>query len=559
MLIRGDARALPLADACVQCVVTSPPYYGLRDYGVAGQIGLEPTPDAYVATLVDVFREVRRVLKPDGVVWINLGDSYAQSGMGGDPAESAFRKQATNVGSLIQGRHACNGSKPKDLLGIPWRVAFALQADGWVLRQEIIWAKPNPMPESVTDRCTKAHEQLFLFSKAKWSGPLPCRFADISDDDARWIALCIDTEGCIVVKRVKQTDGGADAFGPQVTFGGTNRALVERFRQIVGHGNIATRSGKNAPMFYWQIGNNLARDLLHRIYPFLIVKQRQARIAIYVDDLVYYRGGKLPSRKQRTAAENNRLLSLWARNKQCNQFGDPDLSDVPEPIYGRWSDCERYYYDQQAIREEPTGRTDPITSFGTPKERQDNGRSYALAGMIGRNKRSVWEIATQPYSEAHFATFPPALIEPCILAGTSEKGCCSKCGAPWVRQLERINQSASIAGPKTQAKQKQGLVTAFSGYADGSTAPLLRTIGWAPSCRCDAGVVPAVVLDPFGGAGTTGLVADRLQRNAILIELNPTYAELARKRISGDAPLFAMLEREQETAPEAETELRLDI
>src|SRR5215207_7738916 len=143
MLIRADARALPLVVACVDCVVTSPPYFGLRDYGSSYQIGLEGTPDAYVASLVAVFAELRRVLNDSGTVWLNIGDSYAQSGMGGNPEESPFRKQSTNAGSLIPGRKRPDGYKPKDLLGIPWRVAFALQQpqyEGAIARvEDRIW------------------------------------------------------------------------------------------------------------------------------------------------------------------------------------------------------------------------------------------------------------------------------------------------------------------------------------------------------------------------------------------------------------------------------------
>ena len=154
--------------ACsVQCVVTSPPYYGLRDYGVEGQIGLEPSPEAYVEQLVKVFQEVKRVLKDDGTLWLNLGDSYNGSGKGGNPEGSPFTKQKTNQGSLLDRPTRISGLKPKDLIGIPWMVAFALRADGWYLRSEIIWAKPNPMPESMKDRPTKSHEQIFLFSKSQ--------------------------------------------------------------------------------------------------------------------------------------------------------------------------------------------------------------------------------------------------------------------------------------------------------------------------------------------------------------------------------------------------------
>lgn len=150
-----------LPDQSVQCVVTSPPYYGLRDYGHAGQIGAEKTPDLYVAKMVEVFREVKRVLKNDGTLWLNLGDSYAGKGIGSDHGKAVFNDETCGKKSKLP-----IGLKNKDLIGIPWRVAFALQADGWYLRQDIIWNKPNTMPESVTDRCTKSHEYIFLLSKS---------------------------------------------------------------------------------------------------------------------------------------------------------------------------------------------------------------------------------------------------------------------------------------------------------------------------------------------------------------------------------------------------------
>ena len=159
-------KALP--DKFAHCCVTSPPYYGLRDYGVSGQIGLEETPEDYIGRLVDVFREVRRVLRNDGTFWLNIGDSYAGSGHG---YLSEIRgKQATNKGTLFMENRPPTivpvGLKPKDLIGIPWMLAFSLRADGWYLRQDIIWHKPNPMPESVKDRCTKSHEHIFLLSKS---------------------------------------------------------------------------------------------------------------------------------------------------------------------------------------------------------------------------------------------------------------------------------------------------------------------------------------------------------------------------------------------------------
>ena len=170
-ILVGDAltRLAELPDGSVQTCITSPPYWGLRDYGHDGQIGLESTPDEYVSNMIEVFRHVRRVLSDNGTVWLNLGDSYASDtkGSGGpDSSSTLVGTKAERNGQRMKSIKIKHGLKPKDLVGIPWRVAFALQADGWWLRQDIIWHKPNPMPESVTDRCTKAHEYLFLLSKS---------------------------------------------------------------------------------------------------------------------------------------------------------------------------------------------------------------------------------------------------------------------------------------------------------------------------------------------------------------------------------------------------------
>jgi DNA modification methylase len=350
-IIGGDALAVlrGMPSEAVHCIVTSPPYWGLRDYGVAGQMGLEPSPEEYVGRMVEVFREARRVLRSDGTLWLNLGDSYAtgagkvgncpggglqglrwmgdvdrirdkkrgyRGNRNGHEGKHGYMGSESGMGPMNQpNRMPIAGLKPKDLVGIPWRVAFALQADGWYLRSDIIWAKPNPMPESIKDRPTKAHEYIFLLSKS-----------------ARYFY-------------------DAEAINEPQKEDERTRRLIERER------GIATRY-------------TLRRDIPHG-----------------------------------------------------------------QPVPGK-NGCARSVEARQAL---------------------------ALKGT--RNRRTVWEIASCPFPEAHFATFPPKLIEPCILAG------------------------------------------------------------------CPVG---GTVLDPFCGAATTGVVARRLGRDFVGVELNPTYVAMGERRISED-------------------------
>lgn len=608
-LYHGDARAVlrSLPAGVVQTCVTSPPYWGLRDYGtgawsggdpdcdhqlpkqpdrkftngrgegqgdeyagsnlrawttrdgsiygaecgrcgarwVDSQLGLEPTPDEYVARLVSVFREVRRVLRDDGTLWLNLGDSYAGSwgNQGRKPERGTQRpingEMLTPVHDGRYPSHKSNtgavpdGLKPKDLVGVPWRVAFALQADGWVLRSAITWSKPNPMPESVTDRPTKSSEDVFLFAKAKWSGPEPGRYAHISDEDARWLALLFDTEGNIVIKRAQRDD--RLQYGAQMAFANCSRRLLERAQEIVGAGSLHEREGKNAPVFYWQMTGQQARDLLHRIYPWLIVKQRQARVAIYMQDVVAE-----PKRRPggyRTTEHGAFLERCWQTVKALNQFGDPDLSWVPEPAYGGWRECQRYFWDADAIREPslragdiPGGTERGIGEFGV-KPGWGNG-----VVPVARNCRSVWEIATQPTPEAHFATYPEELVRRCILAGTSERGECVECGAPWVRHVEMTKSWREDAETNPQAYGPGSGNRRIRSSNGGHSRSEYEQRGWRPSCNCQAWTWgqeptrPQLVLDPFIGSGTTALVARRHGRRCIGIDLSEEYLEIAARR-----------------------------
>lgn len=434
-IIQGDVLEVlkTLPSESVDCCITSPPYYGLRDYGTAkweggnpecnhwrdnqitdscstgqsnftsgcgdsiykdvckkcgakridSQIGLEPTPEDYVAKMVEIYRDVRRVLKPQGTCWLNIGDSYAGSGGNGSVEQSVGQTKFVKFDSPTK---KISGIKPKDLVGIPWRVAFALQADGWYLRQDIIWNKPNPMPESMTDRCTKSHEYVFLLTKQ-----------------------------------------------PQYYF--DNEAIKE------------------------------------------------------------------PS------VDNESYEGRRERNPGTMMLFDSKNYKMSGSI-------------------------------------QDNGK--LKSGMVYpfRNRRSVWTITTKPFMEAHFATFPEDLIEPMIRAGTSEKGVCPDCGKAWERMVEHtagtmnirirdakkgiLGSKSGISGQRYTATEKECQNYDINNETIGQT----KTIGWQPSCQCGKQSIPAVVLDIFMGAGTTAVVAKKLGRHFIGIELNPKYIEIAKKRIN---------------------------
>lgn len=399
MILNADARHIPMPDGSVHCVVTSPPYWGLRDYGLDGRgIGLEPTPELYVVHIVDVFREVRRVLRDDGTLWLNLADCYQGGDRGRYRATRGDNspKQQSNLGSDTIGapnRLPQSGLKPKDLCMIPARVALALQADGWWLRSDIIWSKPNPMPESVTDRPTTAHEHVFLLAKAE-------RYYYDALAIAEPGSMCSDAR-CSRAD-LRQKDGWDDAY-----FGNPPTGLARRTDKQRGH-------------------------------------------------------------SRRHAGFNDR----W------------DLMEKAEQCSG------------------------------------------------SRNARTVWEIATQPFPEAHFATFPEELARRCIAAGTSERGCCRRCGAPWERLVDVTYDNPgnrSTNGPRSTERKHQDFGSA--GYEQ-RLERRTETTAWRPTCSCPpADPVPALVLDPFAGSGTVGEVAFRMGRRFVGLDLKLDYCRMALRRI----------------------------
>ena len=427
-IIEGDAATAlrTLTTGSVHCVVTSPPYWGLRDYGTAtwvggksghghtgsvarvvsggqgkqysnvgstrvysgnclcgarrtdAQLGLEATPEEYVGSLVAVFREVRRVLRDDGTVWLNLGDSYVANTVSeatyleyersrrvGKPFMGRSVEVSAAVASFDKGR---SGLKPKNLVGIPWRVALALQADGWYLRSDIIWAKPNPMPDSVRDRPTKSHEYVFLLTKS-----------------------------------------------------------------------------------------------------------------------------------------------------------------------------ERYYYDGIAIQEPLAWPNVAPTAFDYANLKQGGGL-YNPQRFTGRNARSVWRIQPnrETNTEGHFAVMPTELAKRCILAGTSERGACVACLAPWHRDARRERSKDS----EQRSKDEPWQVGSFRGDGHGGYRGSSTTLcsGWSRSCGCarDVATTPCTVLDPFLGSGTTAVVARDLGRGFIGLEISRKYIDIARRRLA-DHPRRARL------------------
>lgn len=319
-VIQGDCRdvmrSLIAEGVRVQCVVTSPPYWGLRDYGVDGQLGLERTYPEFIANMVEVFDLVRQLLADDGTLWLNMGDSYAQSGGRGWQGKNGQRadRRFTCVRDTVPMRDAQrkpDGLKPKDLVGIPWRLAFALQDAGWWLRQDIIWSKPNPMPESVRDRCTKAHEYLFLMAKSE-------RY--YFDQDAI-LEECSPNTHARLSQDVQAQIGSERAHAGGKTNG--NMKAVARTP-----GNVNPPKGQRA----YEAG-----DESHRT-----------------------KGGLL------AYAEKHRKLAESGSGTKNNASFDAAMAIMPTK----------------------------------------------------RNRRSVWTVTTQPYKEAHFATMPESLVEPCVLAGS---------------------------------------------------------------------------------------------------------------------------------------------
>jgi len=422
-----------LPDNIFHCCITSPPYWGQRNYGVDGQLGLEKTPEEHIEKLVEGFREIRRVLRPDGVLWLNYGDKYAGSGCGGDYGNSP--KQKTNPGSF----GATPTSKYKDLeqgnlLMLPARVALALQADGWILRSDVIWAKA--------------------------------------------LSFCDEYSGSTMPESV-------------------NGWRWERHRVKVGHagnyGKDHSRTGKQK----------------HRTNTGL------AKNAEYKD---------CPGCEK---CEKNGGLVLRKGSWRCTKGHEYIFQLVKSG---------NYFCDMEAVREDSMTQNLPGTNYTNTKTTHGAGggnTGFANAfekmkngELSGRNLRDVWVINPQAYPDAHYATFPESLVEPCIKVSTSQKGVCPKCGAQWSRIVKKTE--VPFKDSRTSGKHTK----VGNGKIRGGDLQIWlnehpnQTLGWKATCDCGIEETePALVLDPFMGSGTVGMVSAKLGRNYMGIEINPDYIE----------------------------------
>lgn len=743
--INANSLSIPLANESVQCVVTSPPYYGLRDYGTArweggeegcehvqikrasldsglrndgrkhkglyegekatkieiayrdtcrkcgairvdNQIGLEPTLEEYVANMVAVFREVWRVLRKDGVCWLNLGDSYNGSGgAGGD----------YNPGGLKEGQprypgHNASNLKPKDLVGIPWRVAFALQADGWYLRSDIIWAKclsggtrlyaktqKGEMPTTVKDLVRLDPSTVKLWTGEKWSQVLSWMETPRPDDSIEIILRSGERIGCtrnhiwptqrgnlradeLIIGDIVQTcrlpepenartpDLLPDEVGRFVGLYIAEGSQSDGTIQISGHADDDARwqwlsgfvarfdgyaakhntGGKscsiniNSPVLLgilnayvnghtahdkhlhprcWARGNTFLQSLLDgylagdghwtgerwrlgfcdndNLAADLRTLCARIGLSLRLKRTKHTMGGRLfdgwrGEIRLQHRNDGGEIISIG--KSRARKFWDIAIADaphlfalasgvlthnsnpMPESVTDRptkaheyvflLAKSQKYYYDNEAVRENFADERHGIDGAKIGRVRNVGGRTDGYTtpngwnnpfGNAGRNLRTVWTIATQPYKGAHFATYPEKLVEPCIKAGTSERGCCPKCGKAWVRVVEHDTEYDHVT--TADGKSKIGPYASQTGSGLGTHDVRhgvyihTNTLGWRSACTCDAGEpIPCTVLDPFAGSGTTGVVCQKLGRRFVGLDLSPEYLNLARERCGLD-------------------------
>ena len=541
-----------MPDGSVHCCVTSPPYFGLRDYKVEGQDGLEKSPEEYVARMVEVFREVRRALRDDGVLWLNLGDSYAGRGKDGSfrPQNADFNPYQANTRRAI----TPDNCKPKDLIGIPWMLAFALR-------------------------------------EPYYTGKMR------DERDRVWMAAMVDAEGSIC--GTEYQTGDRTKTNLYITVTNTSTAIIEKcdriFPQEAKHIYEKKNGASDRVCYRWDVERMDTKALFIReIYPYLVAKRKQAILGYTFLEM---QRGLESKKKGYLAAQHEQRSWLMASLAKLNGGDDVDLpswvieppsptepgfylrkdiiwhkpNPMPESVLDRptsaheyiflLSKSPRYFYDAFAVRtqnkdpkdtlrrlyEDHTdqAKTNPDALHNGLRQRTDKQRRHSQrhAGFNdrwdrmekaeqmsqGANLRDVWSMATEPFKEAHFATFPVELPSKCIKAGTSEHGVCPECGAPWKRIIEK---SGGSTGHSWNDHREDGVIgQRAENAAKGGNGYAVKESGWLPGCTHGLNPIPATVLDPFSGAATTGVACLRLGRDYVGIELNPEYIEMSLRRI----------------------------
>ena len=529
-ILQGDVieRLRDLPAESVQCAITSPPYWALRDYGVEGQIGLEPTPEAHIEKMVEVFREVWRVLRKDGTLWLNYGDCYACAPNGRSAADTkaaggddrTFRDKPISTATSQRKREfayntgfsswstrdvtvgaSAPGLKPKDLVGMPWRLALALQADGWWLRSALPWLKRNAMPESAPDRPSTALEYVFLLTR--------------SGDSTFWV----------------HRDGKGSRKQPAPDYRWVNRKTQEEVAEEPAERWYCPKTGEER-----EEPPEGASDW----------KRIWQRMNLW-EGHDYFWDADAVRRAQLTEQRHFRSGTYTGGNKS-NSNGKPGAFWKGESPTGRNLRNSDFYFDslEEAIREQEAylGHLRRLHAEGGLLLDED-GQPVAL------------DINPEPLKEKHFASFPTRLVKQMVMSSTSEAGACAACGAPRRRVVEKrdTGKRQKMADGWDTGSGGHGTVHRNGRQPGKPGVPVLETItaGWAPTCACAAESVPCTVLDPFFGSGTVGEVALRLGRSAVGIELNPEYVKLAERRcrkVTSALPLWqAEVEQEAEAVP----------
>ena len=500
-----------MPEQSVQCVVTSPPYWGLRDYGVDGQLGLESTPDEYLAGMVDVFRAVRRVLRDDGTCWVNLGSSYASSqSLPPVRAPSCGSENIESQGSTATGSACCDpdGGRSVDSQSRHGRTVGNDQPS------QRVALPPSPIVHDSERSDSLVAAPSLLDVLASTTSPCMQNAQGASDQEGRGEERRNET---------RSSPGGAPSSACKDE---SIDDMLSQLRTLVDR--IEGTEPSALASAYYSIASRgfKSKDLIDM--PHMLATALRLDGWYVRSHIIWAKPNPMPESVTDRPTKSHEYMFLLTKRP-------------------------RYFYDADAVRERQkewlAGHGGGMRYAPGRSARGAPRTSECVYNPSGRNLHDVWNIPTEAYAEAHFATFPRRLVEPCIKAGTSDKGCCPECGAPWKRIVTKDRQATRPGLDNVND------ATGMANRDNGRHVTESTTVGWEPGCKCvsDDGTWvadtpdeghpipfeprPCLVLDPFAGSGTTGVVAKQLGRSFIGCELNPKYAEMARRRIANSERL----------------------